>query len=276
MATSEDPKATMRARRRTRTAKAVRRRTRTQTPRRHAIPHRAVCQVCRTPDARPVPVRGHPHPHRRRAGRPVGKGRRAQRHAQGVVRRCVGIAEHLHVRLSDGPDPRDGLHARRGAGAEAGHRLHREQAEEPGPGGPPVFRRERCTLPAELGTRAGGRCAGRPAGREAFHRRAFRLPHRGGVHGLHRLDAGPVIVDRAGEHGQRQPNQRDPQDDWHHGAAEADDLPALQLAIRDRGPGAARVRDLAHGAGPEPCARSRGVRGRGPAGGRDRRQEDVC
>ena len=31
------------------------------------------------------------------------------------------------------------------------HRLHRRQAEEPGPGSPPLFRRERCPLPAELG-----------------------------------------------------------------------------------------------------------------------------
>ncbi len=191
-------------------------------------------------------------------------GRLARRHAQGVVRRRVGIAEHLHVRLPDGPDPRDRLHARRSAGSEAGHRLHRRQAEEPGPGSPPLFRRERCPLPAELGTRAGGRCPGRPAGREALYRRAFRLPHRGGIHGLHRLDARTFVVDRAGEHGQRQPNQRDPQNDWHHGAAEADDLPALQLAVGDRRAGAARDRDLAHGAGAEPRARSRGVRRRGP------------
>ena len=61
----------------------------------------------------------------------------------------------------------------------------------------------------------GVRCAGRPPGREAAYRRAFRLPDRGGVHGLHRLDAGPVVVDRAGEHRPEQPNQRDPQDNRH-------------------------------------------------------------
>ena len=68
------------------------------------------------------------------------RGATAGRHAQSLVRRSMGIAEHLHLRVPDGADSGDGLHAGRGARGETGHRPYREQAEEPGSGSPAVLR----------------------------------------------------------------------------------------------------------------------------------------
>lgn len=114
---------------------------------------------------------------------------------------------------------------------------------------------------------AGGRCIGRPSGRQAFCGRAFRLSGRGGVHGFHRLDAGPVVVDRAGQHRQRQPDQRDPQAGPRHGTVESDHFSDLQLVVGDHRADAARAGDLADGTRRESRARPRRLRGRRPVGG---------
>ncbi len=81
------------------------------------------------------------------------------------------------------------------------------------------------------GARAGCRRTGRPPDRKkTLARHSLRLPHRRVIHGFHRLDTGGAfVVDSLGQHRQQQSHQRDPQDRRHHGAAEPDHLPALQL-----------------------------------------------
>ena len=122
-------------------------------------------------------------------------------------------------------------------------------AEQPGAGGAALLHRQCRCVPAELGAGFGGRCPGRPPSRATFSGLAFRLSDRRGVRRLHRLDTGPLVINRAGEHRRCKPHQRDPQDHRIHRAPAPDHLRALQLAVGDDRAGGTRTRGVADGAG---------------------------